>query len=187
MTNPSPSNPTAPAQARRRLILGLAAAGALAACGSRTSADFERLWAQVQGVAMGPATPAAGGQRLLVFFDTRCGFCTKLWHTLQPVMDSWRTLWVPVAILSPASRDEALALLSSADQPAWLHAHMNRQPPPALATDASKDAVLASNLKAMMDLPSGSRAVPQTVGLRGQAMHVVRGALPLDRLTAEFG
>ena len=165
------------------VALGVAMAGALAACGSRTAEDFERLWTQAEGVAVG----AADGQRLLVFFDTRCGFCTQLWHNLQPAMASWRTLWVPVAILAPASRDEALALLSSRDRPAWLHAHMNRRPLPPGAVDVGLESALAANLKALEGLPGGTRSVPQTAGIKGQGMHVVRGALPLDRLQAEFG
>jgi protein-disulfide isomerase len=177
--------PRALCQGRRRFIL--ATASVLAACGSRTPDDFERLWTQVQGVTTGPAAPAAGGLRLLVFFDTRCGFCTQLWHNLQPVMASWQMLWVPVAILAPASRDEALALLSSGDRLAWLQAHMNRRPLPPVTPDAGLESVLATNLDALEGLPGGMRSVPQTVGMKGQGMHVVRGALPLDRLQAEFG
>ena len=53
-------------------------------------------------------------------------------------------------------------------------------------SEADFDAVLDANLKAMEGLPGSSRAVPQSVGLKGEALHVVRGALPLARLQAEF-
>ncbi|WP_157667518.1 hypothetical protein [Comamonas serinivorans] len=169
--------------------LGAGLAGAaLSACGARTAEDFDRLWSQVRGVPQGASGGAGStpGQRLLVFFDTRCGFCTQLWHNLQPAMASWQTLWVPVAILAPASRDEALALLSSPEPQAWLQAHMQRRPTAPAPVDAALGAVLDANLKAMEGLPGSSRAVPQSVGLKGEALHVVRGALPLARLQAEF-
>ena len=167
--------------------LGSAVGGALLLGGcSGTIEDFTRLLTQVRGVAFGPTQSA---QRLVVFFDTRCGYCVQLWRDLQPVQDRIAQLWVPIAILSPESRGEALALLSSPKPQDWLMAHMaapavvKLEPPAKPAAEAT----LAANLKAMDDLPGSARSVPQSVGMKGSSMQVMRGALPLPRLQSELG
>ena len=166
---------------------GLAAIGALglAAC-SGSGKDFSRLLTRVSGVAFGPTQSA---QQLVVFFDTRCGYCVQLWHNLQPAQARIAQLWVPVAILSPQSRGEALDLLGSDQPQAWLQAHMAA---PAVVKQSSSanptaDAALTGNLAAMDDLPGSARSVPQSVGMKGDSMQLMRGALPLARLQSELG
>lgn len=181
-------------QAGQRLtgLMGLAGWGAsagsallLGGCSGSTE-DFTRLLTRVQGVAFGPTQSA---QQLVVFFDTRCGYCVQLWRNLQPVQNRIAQLWVPIAILSPESRGEALALLSSPKPQDWLLAHMAAPAVVKLepAAQPSAEATLAANLKAMDDLPGSARSVPQSVGMKGSSMQVMRGALPLPRLQSELG
>ena len=169
------------------MALGLGAV--LAGCG-QSAEDFSRLLTKVRGVSMGPDQAA---QRWLVFFDTRCGYCTQLWRNLQAAPNTLQVIWVPVAILAPASQQEGEALLRSANPREWLTAHMAApgrvadSAPASPESAAAAKASLAANLAALDGLPGSARSVPQTVGVKGNGLHVVRGALPADRLQAEFG
>ena len=109
--------------------------------------------------------------------------------TRATVQNRIAQLWVPIAILSPESRGEALALLSSPKPQDWLLAHMAAPAVVKLepAAQPSAEATLAANLKAMDDLPGSARSVPQSVGMKGSSMQVMRGALPLPRLQSELG
>jgi hypothetical protein len=166
-------------------VLGSVGLVGLAGC-SGSAKDFSRLLTRVTGVRVGPAQSA---QQLVVWFDTRCGYCVQLWRNLLPAQDRIAQLWVPVAILSPQSRGEALALLSSDRPQDWLAAHMAA---PAVVKPSSSpaghaEAALASNLATLDDVPGSTRSVPQSVGMKGSRMQVMRGALPLQRLQGELG
>ena len=166
------------------LVAGL---GTLSACAEASAASLDDLWRQVRGIAVGPAQPTA---RLVVFFDTRCGFCTKLWHQLQPMQSQWQVLWVPVAILSPDSRSEAIALLSSTAPQDWRTAHMARastQPYTAATERADAGAMLDANLQHMLALPDSKRSVPLIVGTRDNTLRTIRGAVPLEHLRNALG
>ena len=176
-------------------LLSYLSLASLSACTAQNPQAFEQLWTKLQGVAVGPA---ASQQRLVVFFDTRCGYCTQLWHALSPMQDKLQVLWTPVALLSPSSRVQALDLLSSEQPQEWLRAHMNAgrgmqsNMPRSATTDATTIAIaaaeqaLGSNLALMESLPSSRRSVPQSVGLKDKTLHVMRGAVPVDRLQSEF-
>ena len=157
---------------------------ALAGCSAPGAQDFEQLWFRLRGIAIGPVSAA---QRLVVFFDTRCGYCRQLWQELTPVQSQLLVLWAPVAILAPASRGQALGLLASANPAQALSTHMQgraRLPDAAAAPDL--EAALDGNLSALQSLPGASRSVPQIAGLRHQTLQVVRGAAPLAHLQQQF-
>lgn len=161
-------------------LAGLAMAG----CSAPGAQDFEQLWTRLRGIAVGRAS---ADQRLAVFFDTRCGYCRQLWQELAPVQDQLLVLWTPVAILAPASRNQALGLLASANPAQALSAHMRgRARLPDAEGAPGLEAALDGNLAALESLPGASRSVPQIAGLRHQALQVVRGAAPLAHLQQQF-
>ena len=198
MTAPahSPSHaalPAPPLQRRQLTGLGLAAAisafGGLSACSAPNANDFARLWTSLRGVPVGAPDST---QKLIVFFDTRCGYCRQLWQQMLAVQQQTLVLWTPVAILAPGSRSEALALLASSEPLAWLQAHMAGRRPAAGSNAegaelATREQALHSNLQAMEQLPGSARSVPQTAGLAGAQLQVVRGAAPLTHLQSRFG
>ena len=151
--------------------------------------EFTQLWSQLRGASVGTA---ASSQQLVVFFDTRCGYCTQLWHQLQPMQDKLYMLWAPVALLSPASKTQALHMLASDDSEQWLRQHMSGKrytssPASAPATPEQLDQTLSKNLDLMLSLPGSERSVPQSAGLKNQKLQVLRGAVPLPQLQSEFG
>ena len=174
-------------------LAALSATASLSACAAQDPQALDQLWTKLKGVPVGSA---ASKQRLVVFFDTRCGYCTKLWHELSPTQDKLLVLWTPVAILSPSSRVQALDLLSSEQPQEWLHAHMNaargaqsntpRSSAPDATTIAAAEQALSSNLALMESLPNSRRSVPQSAGIKDKTLHVMRGAVPVDRLQSEF-
>lgn len=114
----------------------------------------------------GDSVPAA-----VVFFDSRCPHCTRLWTDARRLGESARLHWVPVVLLAPASARQAAALLRAGDPVAAMDAH-------ALSRSAGGDGITAS------DEPSSeeARALKEnTATLRAMGVASVPAILHRDR------
>ena len=61
-----------------------------------------------------PAEPVEPHRIVYAFFDPDCPFCHLVWKAFQPYIDKGvEVRWIPVAFLSPESRDKAAAILQA--------------------------------------------------------------------------
>lgn len=114
------SNPVPP----RRLMLGAAAAGLLAAAGvpaAWAAQGAQAAQAAALLAAMDQATSVQqgrGGHRLYVFFDPNCPYCHQLYLKLTPLLqrDQLQVHWVALGMLTASSLPKAAAILQAPDR-----------------------------------------------------------------------
>lgn len=108
------------------LLGGVAALGFVPAARAQAFAEgpdatawFERA-AGLAGFTTGSGDSAPTA---VVFFDSRCPHCTRLWTDMRRLGASARMHWVPVVLLAPASARQGAALLRANDPVAAMDAH----------------------------------------------------------------
>jgi thiol:disulfide interchange protein DsbG len=107
----------------RRSFLALAAATvALPACKDKPAAETPasppatsprevyEIAAGGHGFAIGPVMAA---NTVYVFFDTQCPHCAQLWSNAKPLLGKLKMMWLPVALLGPASLAQGATILSA--------------------------------------------------------------------------
>ena len=190
---------------KRRQLLAVAAAVALAAC-SKTepqapagsaaapAVDAQKAYADAQaggtGFAVGPLMAA---DPVLVFFDPQCPHCAELWKASQPLLGKLRMVWMPVGILRQTSAPQGVLILSAKDPAAAMSEHeallANRQG--GLPVPEKVDETQLAKVKANTELMSkmGADSVPFILYRNRQtgAYGSHAGALPTEQLAQRVG
>lgn len=167
---------------------------ALPACGPpapRHSITYEAVADRVSGFdARQPASPAA--PEVLVFFDSQCKHCARLWRESAPLAQQVRFRWVPVALLNNASLEKGAVILGAAQPAAAMDEHerlftADRRGIGVGSGPAARwrDAVKA-NTQVFNDL--GATGVPTMLWRDGAgAWHTATGAYPTAELRSMLG
>jgi Protein-disulfide isomerase len=144
--------------------------------------------AKASWIAEGSTHP----QRIVyVFTDTECPYCHKLWQATQPMLaaGSVQVRHIIVAVIAPASRHRAAAILDARDPAAALRLHESTfehsavQPeakvPPATATRIAANTALMEKL--------GIEGTPATVYRDANgSLRILAGLPPVDVLRRIF-
>jgi len=100
-----------------------------------------------------PAEQQKPHRVVYAFFDPSCPFCHLAWQAFQPYMDKGvEVRWVPVAFLSPESRDKAAAILQDSSPENALAESMrlfNTEEQPQASVKESARRQLQNNMKLM--------------------------------------
>jgi thiol:disulfide interchange protein DsbG len=186
---------------RRHLIVGLAAAGALAACkdgapgasaapaaAGSTPVSMEAIAAEATGFNVGSAMSA---RTVYVFFDAQCPHCATLWETARPLRAQARFVWIPVGVLNATSTAQGASLLAAGDPVKAMDEHEasmreKRGGIGAGGTDAQKEAV-KKNTNLLTKFGLGS--VPTIIAKNAKTGEIVtiEGALPTAGLAERLG
>jgi thiol:disulfide interchange protein DsbG len=106
----------------RRSFLALAAAVALAACKDKPAAqtpasppavsprEVYEIAAGGHGFTIGPLMAA---NTVYVFFDSQCPHCAQLWSNAKPLLGKLKMVWMPVALLGPASLAQGATIIGA--------------------------------------------------------------------------
>ncbi len=95
-----------------------ASGGGTAAAKRQISAEL--LAAEATGFTVGAVMSA---NTVYVMFDPQCPHCGKLWQASLPLQRQVRFVWIPVAIMNPASAPQAAALLTAAEPDRTMQEH----------------------------------------------------------------
>ncbi len=87
-------------------------ANAQPARGANRPSDKEayELAATGHGFTVGPVMAV---NTVYVFFDTTCPHCAELWAASQPLVGKLKFVWMPLALLRPASGPQGATILSA--------------------------------------------------------------------------
>ncbi len=82
--------------------------------GANRPSDKEayELAATASGFTVGPVMAV---NTVYVFFDTTCPHCSELWSASQPLLGKLKMVWIPLALLRPASGPQGATILSAAN------------------------------------------------------------------------
>lgn len=120
---------------KRRLLLTTIACATLlgiAACSeskttqkvdiSNPSTAIQNIISNVSGFKVGNNLAS---KSVVVFFDTQCPHCQRLWENIQPLVkeNKVKFVWAPVGMLSRASYTQGAAILSDKDPVAKMIEH----------------------------------------------------------------
>ncbi len=75
-----------------------------------TDKEAYELAATGSGFTVGPVMAV---NTVYVFFDTTCPHCAELWAASQPLLGKLKFVWMPLALLRPASGPQGATILSA--------------------------------------------------------------------------
>ena len=121
---------------KRNLLTCALLASLLALAGCKDAADSPAAAASAAAPAPTVSVAAVASQAkgftvgstisvrtVYVFFDPQCPHCAELWEQAKPLKSQAKFVWIPVALLNPASGPQGAAILAAADPVAAMDAH----------------------------------------------------------------
>ncbi|MCW8807151.1 MAG: thiol:disulfide interchange protein DsbG, partial [Rhodanobacter sp.] len=150
------------------------------------------IWAELakaSWIAEGSVKPT---RIVYVFTDTECPYCHQLWQAIQPLLigGDVQVRQIVLAVIAPASRGRAAAILDAASPARALSQHEGSFGHSPIKPESTVSAATARRLAANIDLAErlGIHGLPVTV-VRDSAGKILQlpGLLPSSRLKAIFG
>ena len=156
---------------------------------STAPVSIEAISAEAKGFTVGSAMSA---RTVYVFFDAQCPHCGALWYAAKPLKSQAKFVWIPVALMNPASSSQGAALLAASDGAAAMDAHEASMMAKgggidaASNSDAQKEAV-KKNTELMTRF--GFASIPTVVAINAQTGVLVKqeGALQTADLARLLG
>lgn len=201
---------------QRILALTLAAAAAftLAACdnqaqggaaqapaaASAPALNAAQAYAAIQkdgtGLTVGAgltSSAADAKQTVYVFFDPQCPHCAHLWEASKPLLTNVRFVWMPVGLLSRASRAQGATILGASNPMKAMTENEQSIADHGNGITADSDAIarfgarVDTNTALFMKARSQDDGVPFIVAKVGNEVRMQSGALPTAQLKTFLG